>query len=210
MGPPGVGKGTQARKLRVVLGVPHVSTGDILREAVHDGTAMGKKVRPYLDEGKLVPDDLMAELVAGRLSREDARQGFVLDGYPRTQDQVAVLDRILGGLGAALDRVFVLSVPEPEIVRRLSGRRVCPGCGALYHVDSRPPAAAGVCDACGLALVQRLDDQEGVVRRRLEVYRVQTLPVLAAYRGRGIQVELDGSGEAEAVFERLRKGLPEA
>jgi len=210
MGPPGVGKGTQARKLTEFLRVPHVSTGDILREAVHDGTALGKKVRPYLDAGQLVPDELMADLVAERLGRPDARVGFILDGYPRTLEQVAALDRILGRLGATLDRVFVFTTEETEVVRRLSGRRVCPNCGALYHVESRPPKGAGVCDSCSSALVQRPDDQEDVVRRRLLVYRAQTLPVLGAYRGRGIQVELDGGGEAETVYERLKKGLPEA
>lgn len=209
-GPPGSGKGTQAKRLVEKFGIPQISTGDILREAVHDGTALGKKVRPYLDAGQLVPDELMADLVAERLARPDARGGFILDGYPRTLEQVAALDRSLGRLGATLDRVFVLTAEESEVVRRLSGRRVCPNCGALYHVDSRPPSAAGVCDACGSALVQRPDDQEDVVRRRLQVYRLQTLPVLEAYRGRGIQVELDGGGEADAVYERLKKGLPDA
>jgi adenylate kinase len=192
------------------LRVPHVSTGDILREASQHGTALGKKVRPYLDAGQLVPDDLMADLVAERLGRDDARKGFVLDGYPRTLAQVGALDRALGRLGVAIDRVFFLGTNEAEVVRRLSGRRVCPHCGALYHLDSRPPKAAGVCDECGSALVQRADDREEVVRHRLQIYREQTVPVLDAYRARGIHVELDGGGEVESVFERLKQGLPEA
>jgi len=211
MGPPGVGKGTQARMLCRHLNVPHVSTGDILREAVHGGTALGRKVRPFLESGGLVPDDLMGELVQDRLSRTDARGGFVLDGFPRTVAQVTTLDRVLGQLGVVLDRAFVLEAPEQEIVRRLSGRRVCPQCGSLYHLDSRPPRAAGICDGCGSALVQRPDDEEHVVRRRLAVYGEQTLPVIQAYRERGLLWEVEGTGEADAVFERLKKrGLGQA
>lgn len=207
MGPPGVGKGTQARKLRDALGVPHISTGDILREAVHEGTPLGRKVRPYLDSGKLVPDDLMADVIAERLEKSDARSGFVLDGFPRTLEQVAMLDRVLGRLGIALDRAFMLEVPETEVVRRLSGRRVCSHCGALYHLESSPPASAGVCDACGAALVQRPDDAEEVIKERLEVYGRQTLPVAAAYRDRGLYWAVDGAGDPQAVFERLGTGL---
>lgn len=210
MGPPGVGKGTQARKLTQALRVPHVSTGDMLREAVHEGTALGRKVRPHLEQGQLVPDELMEELIAERLGRDDAKRGFVLDGFPRTVEQIAALDRVLGRMGATLDRAIVLVVPEAELVRRLSGRRVCPACGALYHLDSRPPAAAGVCEACGSALVQRADDQEDVVRHRLAVYTGQTLPVIRAYRERGIHHEVDGVGEMSVVFERLMQGLRDA
>jgi len=211
MGPPGVGKGTQARMLCKHLKVPHVSTGDILREAVHEASGLGRKVKPFLDCGSLVPDDMMGELVQDRLSRADARGGFILDGFPRTVAQVTILDGVLGQLGVALDRVFALEAPEHEIVRRLSGRRVCPQCGALYHLDSRQPRAAGVCDGCGSALVQRPDDEEAVVRRRLAVYREQTLPVIQAYRDRGLLWEADGTGDAERVFETLKKrGLGEA
>jgi len=210
MGPPGVGKGTQARKLTQRLRVPHVSTGDMLREAIHGGTALGRRVRPYLDQGRLVPDELMEEMIAERLSKDDARAGFVLDGFPRTLEQLATLDRVLGRLGVTVDRAFVLSVPEAELVRRLSGRRVCPECGALFHLDSRAPTAAGVCDACGSALVQRPDDDENVVRHRLEIYAAQTLPVIQAYRERGIHHEVDGAGEMDEVFERILRGLRDA
>jgi adenylate kinase len=164
-------------------------------------------VKSFVDTGKLVPDDLMAELIAERLVKPDARGGFVLDGFPRTLDQVTTLERVLGQLGVTLDRVVLLVVPQAELVRRLSGRRVCPQCGSLYHLDSSPPRAAGVCDACGSALVQRPDDQEDVVRRRLSVYEVETLPVFEAYRDRGIGCEVPGEGEPDAVFARLKVGL---
>ncbi len=211
MGLPGVGKGTQARMLCKHLSVPHVSTGDILREAVHEGSALGRKVRAFLESGGLVPDELMGEVVQDRLSRADARGGFVLDGFPRTVVQVTTLDRVLGHLGVALDRAFFFEAPEHEVVRRLSGRRVCPQCGSLYHLESCPPRAAGICDGCGSALVQRHDDEEQVVRRRLAVYGEQTLPVVQAYRERGVLWEIDGTGDADVVFERLKKrGLGQA
>jgi adenylate kinase len=210
IGPPGVGKGTQASQLKAQLGVPHVSTGDILREAVQAGTPLGRRVKGFVESGQLVPDEVMGELIGQRLSRQDARVGFVLDGFPRTVEQVGTLDAVLNRLGVALDRVFLFAVPEAEIVRRLAGRRTCPKCGAVYHVDSRPPRSAGVCDNCGSALVQRADDTEDVIRERLKVYAQQTLPVTAAYAGRGLVQQVDGSGEPEAVFARLQAGLAEA
>jgi adenylate kinase len=208
MGPPGVGKGTQAGRLRGWLGVPHVSTGDILREAVASGSVLGRKARAYVESGELVPDELMGEMIAERLRRPDAGEGFVLDGFPRTIEQVEILDRVLGGLDMRLDRVFMIDADVAEIVRRLAGRRVCPRDGSLYHVDSRRPKSPGICDLCGSALVQRPDDTEEVVRRRLEVYVRQTRPVAEAYRRRGILVEVDGKGDPDAVFERLKAGLP--
>lgn len=210
IGPPGVGKGTQASQLKALLGVPHVSTGDILRDAVQAGTPLGRRVKGFVESGQLVPDDVMGELIAQRLSRPDARAGFVLDGFPRTLEQVGILDTVLARLGVVLDRVFVFSAPEAEIVRRLAGRRTCPHCGAVFHVDSRPPRSAGVCDACGSALVQRADDAEEVIRQRLRVYTEQTMPVTAAYAERGLIQEVDGAGEPEAVFARLQTGLAEA
>jgi adenylate kinase len=207
MGPPGVGKGTQAARLKARLGVPHVSTGDILRGSMQDGTPLGKKVREYVERGQLVPDDLMGDVIAERLERTDAAGGFVLDGFPRTMAQVAILDRVLGRAAMSLDRVLMLVAPETEIVRRLSGRRTCPRCGAVYHLESRPPASAGVCDVCGGALVQRPDDTEGVIRQRLGVYAEQTIPVADAYRQKGILVEVDGLGDVEVVGARLAAGL---
>lgn len=207
MGPPGVGKGTQAARLKALLGVPHVSTGDILRSSMQEGSALGRKVRSFVESGQLVPDELMGDLIAERLGRGDARAGFLLDGFPRTVAQVALLDRVLERAGRPLDRALILVAPEGEIVRRLTGRRTCPKCGAVYHLESRPPASAGVCDACGSALVQRPDDTEDVIRQRLDVYGSQTIPVAAAYRAKGILSEVDGAGEVETVAARLRASL---
>jgi adenylate kinase len=208
MGPPGVGKGTQAEKLQALLDVPHISTGNILRAAIQqEGSALGRQAREYVESGRLVPDPLMGELIADRLGRKDTAAGFILDGFPRTLEQVGILEKVLGRVGQPLDRVLMLVAPEGEIVRRLSGRRTCPSCGAVYHLESRPPAASGVCDVCGAALVQRPDDTEGVIRERLKVYDDQTLPVAAAYRAKGILVEVDGLGEVDSVGARLSAGL---
>jgi adenylate kinase len=208
MGPPGVGKGTQADKLQALLGVPHISTGNILRAAMQqEGSTLGRDARRFVESGRLVPDDLMGELIADRLGKKDAAAGFILDGFPRTLEQVSILEGVLGRLGLPLDKVLMLVVPEGEIVRRLSGRRTCPSCGAVFHLDSRPPAASGVCDVCGAALVQRPDDTEQVIRQRMKVYQDQTLPVAQAYRGKGILVEVDGFGEVDTVRARLNAGL---
>jgi len=208
MGPPGVGKGTQAAQIQALLGVPHVSTGDILRMAMQeDGSPLGDKVRRFVESGQLVPDALMGDLIAERLGRQDAAKGFILDGFPRTLEQIGILEGVLGRLGLELDRVLMLKVPETEIVRRLSGRRTCPKCSAVFHIDSRPPAVAGVCDVCGAGLVQRPDDTEQVIRERMKVYANQTLPVAEAYRSRGILIEIDGMGAVDAVRTRLTSGL---
>jgi adenylate kinase len=167
-------------------------------------------VKSFVESGHLVPDEVMGELIAQRLARPDARGGFVLDGFPRTMDQVGILDSVLARLGVVLDRVFLFTAPEAEIVRRLAGRRTCPRCGAVFHVDSRPPRSAGVCDACGSALVQRADDAEDVIRERLRVYAEQTMPVTQAYARRSLIQEVDGAGDPEAVFARLQAGLAEA
>jgi adenylate kinase len=203
MGPPGCGKGTQAKFLESRLGVPHLSTGDLLRAAVAEGSAAGRKARTFIEGGRLVPDDLIGDLLAERLQRPDAAKGFILDGFPRNVEQVAILDRVLAGLGASLDGVFMLRVPEAEIIRRLSGRRTCPHCGAVFHIESRPPRSAGVCDGCGSALVLRPDDTEEVIRERLRVYAEQTLPIAGAYGDRGLLREIDGSGDPDVVRERL-------
>ena len=208
MGPPGVGKGTQAEQMQKLLGVPHVSTGNILRAAMgQQGSPLGEKVRSFVETGRLVPDGLMGDLIGERLERKDAANGFILDGFPRTLQQVSILEDVLSRLGLALDRVLMLVAPEAEIVRRLSGRRTCPSCGSVFHVESRPPAVPGVCDACGAALVQRPDDTEAVIRDRMKVYADQTVPVAAAYRARGILVEIDGLGDVDDVGARLRSGL---
>lgn len=211
MGPPGVGKGTQAEQMQQKLGVPHVSTGNILRAAMGQrGSPLGERVRSFVESGQLVPDGLMGELIAERLERKDAASGFILDGFPRTLEQVSILEDVLGRLGLALDRVLMLVVPESEIVRRLSGRRTCPQCGAVFHLASRPPAASGICDVCGSALVQRPDDTEAVIRDRMTVYKDQTVPVASAYRAKGILVEIDGLGDVDDVRARLNAGLGRA
>jgi adenylate kinase len=207
MGMPGVGKGTQAARLREAAGGLHVSTGDILRESVQAGSELGRRVRDYLDSGALVPDELIGEVIGDRLARDDARAGFILDGFPRTLEQVAILDRVLERLGVELDRVVLLVAPEEEIIRRLSGRRVCPGCGAVFHVDNDPPRSAGVCDGCGSALVQRPDDTPEVIRNRLEVYERDTLPIAERYRERGLMQKIDASGDPDTVFRALRTEL---
>ncbi|HEX4825750.1 MAG TPA: adenylate kinase [Candidatus Polarisedimenticolaceae bacterium] len=207
MGPPGVGKGTQAAALKSLLGVPHVSTGDILRASMNEGSPLGKKVKDFVESGHLVPDELMGDLIAERLARHDAARGFVLDGFPRTLPQVTILDSVLDRLGRPLDRVLILTVPESEIVRRLSGRRSCPKCGSVFHLESRPPKAAGICDNCGSALVQRKDDTEDVIRERLNIYATQTIPVAAAYRTKGLLAEVDGLGDVAEVGVRLKAGL---
>ena len=179
-----------------------------MRAAMQDaGSALGGQVRQFVESGKLVPDTLMGDLIAERLGRQDAAKGFILDGFPRTIEQVGILDDVLGRLGLELDTVLMLKVPDAEIVRRLSGRRTCPKCSAVFHVESRPPAVAGVCDVCGSALVQRPDDTEQVIRERMKVYTSQTLPVAEAYRSRRLLKEIDGLGAVDAVRARLTSGL---
>lgn len=207
MGMPGAGKGTQAERLRDELGVPHVSTGDILRDAVREGSSLGRRVRAALETGELVPDEWMGELIRERLGKPDARAGFILDGFPRTSEQVGMLDRVLDELSIELNAVLLLTAPEEEIVRRLSGRRVCPRCAAVFHIESNPPASPGVCDRCGSALAQREDDTEGVVRSRLEVYERQTSPVVELYRERGALREVDAVRQPEEIFGKLMREL---
>ena len=203
MGMPGAGKGTQASLLRDSCAVPHISTGDILREAVREGSALGQRVKGILESGQLVPDELMQELIVERLGKSDAQSGFILDGFPRTAEQVTMLDTVMEQLGIDLDGVYLLGAPEEEIVRRLSGRRVCPGCTSVFHLETKPPTSAGVCDGCGSALVQRPDDTEAVIRDRIRLYNEQTHPIAETYRARGLLVEVDASGSPESVAERL-------
>jgi adenylate kinase len=167
-------------------------------------------VRAFVETGRLVPDALMGDLIAERLGRKDTAAGFILDGFPRTLEQVSILEGVLGRLGLELDKVLMLRAPEAEIVRRLTGRRTCPKCGSVFHLESRPPATAGVCDLCGSILVQRPDDTEQVIRERMKVYADQTIPVAEAYRAKGLLVEVDGFGDVSAVRERLRSGLGRA
>jgi adenylate kinase len=208
LGPPGAGKGTQARELARERRVPHIATGDMLREAVAAGTALGQQAKAAMDRGELVPDDVMVGLVAERLGQPDAKRGFILDGFPRTIPQAAALDRQLDEmLGQSLDRVVSFQVSDAELVRRLTGRRSCPSCQSTYHVISAPPRREGICDRCGSALVQRTDDSEATVRHRLRVYADQTAPLLEHYRRRGLLVSVSGEGAIEAVRAAVRRAV---
>jgi adenylate kinase len=204
LGAPGAGKGTQARELAREWGVPQVATGDMLREAVAAGTPLGREARRYMDQGALVPDDVIVGLIAERLAKPDAKGGFILDGFPRTIPQAEALGRLLKDLGVALDRVILFDVSEAELLRRLTGRRSCPKCQATYHVVSAPPRRDNVCDRCGSALVQREDDREETVRKRLGVYAAQTAPLLDYYRDRGLLTTVRGEGSIDDIRTAIR------
>jgi adenylate kinase len=207
IGPPGAGKGTQARLLEERLGVPHISTGDMLREAERAGTPLGRAVQRYLHDGGLVPDALMIDVVEKRLATAEGARGFVLDGFPRTVAQAEALGAFLARRGERLDGVVYLRLPREELVRRLSGRRVCARCGAMFHLVYDPPARPGVCDRCGGPLVQREDDREETVRHRLDVYERETGPVVEHYRALGLLREVDGMGSRTEVFDRIVAGV---
>ncbi len=205
LGPPGAGKGTQARELAREWGVPQVATGDMLREAVAAGTPLGRQARAFMERGALVPDDVIIGLIAERLGQPDAERGFILDGFPRTPAQAEALDALLAERHQALDRVVFFDVPEAELLRRLTGRRACPACQATYHLVTHPPRVPGVCDRCGAALVQRPDDSEGTVRTRLKVYAEQTAPLLDHYRRRGLLATVPGVGPVDEVRAAIRR-----
>ena len=208
IGPPGSGKGTQAKRLSASLAIPHISTGDILREAVADGTGLGKEAAPLMAAGQLVPDDLMIGIIRDRLAKPDASNGFILDGFPRTVVQAEKLGAMLGGNGPDGLRVVQLLVPDETIVQRVAARVSCGKCGAIYHLISSPPAKADVCDRCGSALTARADDTESAaVRRRLEAFHQQTVPVVQYYRNKNVLQEVDGVGPVDEVFERIEKSL---
>ena len=205
LGPPGAGKGTQARDLAQEWGVPHIATGDMLREAVAAGTPLGQDAKRYMDQGALVPDDVIVGLIAERLGKPDAKRGFLLDGFPRTLPQAEALRALLDSLGQPLDRVIFFDVSEAELLRRLTGRRVCRNCGATYHVVSAPSARPGVCDRCGGELYQRADDSEATVRNRLRVYATQTEPLLAYYRDKRLLSSVRGEGTIQTIGAALRQ-----
>jgi len=207
LGPPGVGKGTQARDLAREWGVPHLATGDMLREAVTAGTPLGLDAKRYMDQGALVPDEIIIGAMAERLGARDAVKGFILDGFPRTIAQAEALARLLKDLGQTLDAVVYFDVSEPELLRRLTGRRVCRACGHPYHLTSSPPKRAGVCDTCGGELYQREDDREDTVRNRLEVYRRQTAPLLDYYRQRNLLATVPGQGAIPAIRDAVRAAV---
>jgi len=204
LGPPGAGKGTQARDLAREWNVPHVATGDMLREAAAAGTPLGREAKGYMDRGALVPDDVIIRMIAERLAKPDARSGFLLDGFPRTIAQAEALERLLKDLGQALERVVYFDVSEPELLRRLTGRRVCRNCQTAFHLVSAPPKTAGVCDRCGGELYQRDDDSEATVHNRLGVYARQTAPLLDWYRARGLLSSVRGEGAISDIRRAVR------
>ena len=210
LGPPGAGKGTQARELAREWGVPHVATGDMLRDAATAGTPLGREAKAYMDTGALVPDDVIIRMIADRLRRPDARKGFLLDGFPRTIAQAEGLERLLEDLGQPLERVVYFEVSEPELLRRLTGRRVCRACQTAFHMVSAPPKSPGVCDRCGGELYQREDDSEATVRHRLGVYARQTAPLLDWYRGRGMLVSVPGEGPIADIRRRVDEATQRA
>jgi len=204
LGPPGAGKGTQARDLAREWNVPHVATGDMLREAAAVGTPLGREAKGYMDRGALVPDDVIIRMIAERLGKPDARAGFLLDGFPRTIPQAEALERLLKDLGQPLERVVYFDVTRPELLRRLTGRRVCRNCQTAFHLVSAPPKTPGVCDRCGGELYQRDDDSEATVRNRLGVYARQTAPLLDWYRARNLLASVRGEGAIGDIRRAVR------
>ncbi len=205
LGPPGAGKGTQAERLREDFAVPHISTGDILREQVAEGTDLGKEAKRYMDAGELVPDEVIVGMIIDRIGGGDARDGFLLDGFPRNEAQADALTAALRGLDRQLTAALLIEVPDDELVRRLAGRRVCVKNPAhIYHVEFDPPKHEGVCDQDGSRLIQRKDDSEDTIRNRLEVYHAQTEPLIARYDRAGELRRFDGTREAEEVHTHIR------
>ena len=207
VGPPGAGKGTQAQILASELAVPKVSTGDIFRANVSGGTELGTRAKKYMDRGDLVPDEVTNAMVKDRLSKEDAAAGFLLDGFPRNVPQAETLKGMLAELGTKLDVVLELRVDEEEVVKRLSGRRSCPECGQVYHVEYDPPKVAGRCDNEGAELYQREDDREETVRHRLKVYREQTAPLVEFYEAEGLLATIAATGSVEEVTARAKAAI---
>lgn len=207
MGPPGAGKGTQAANLVKKFSIPHISTGDMFRAAIKEGTELGKKAKACIDAGNLVPDEITIGIVKERLSQEDCKKGFFLDGFPRTVDQADALKGILTELGLSLKSVLNITVPSADLVERAVGRRICRSCGATYHVKFSPSKQEGVCDACGGELYQRADDTEETMKNRLSVYEAQTKPLIDYYQAAGLYVEIDGRQAIDKVFDDVVAAL---
>lgn len=207
LGPPGAGKGTQAKLLIERLAVPQISTGDMLRAAVEDGTPLGGQAKAHMDRGALVPDEVIIGLVRARLQAPDCARGYILDGFPRTVAQAEALEKTLGELRLNLDRVLCLEVPAEDLVARIAGRRTCRRCGAMSHTRFSPTRRDGVCDVCGGETYQRDDDREDTVRRRLAVYAEQTAPLARFYEGRGLLRRIAGTGEIGEIFARMVQSL---
>jgi len=207
LGAPGAGKGTQAKMIDERYSIPQISTGDIFRANIKNGTELGKKAKTYMDQGLLVPDELVVDLVADRLSQPDCANGYVLDGFPRTIPQAEALDKVLSAKGESLDYAIDVEVPDENIVNRMSGRRTCPVCGASFHVVFNPPKKENICDLCGAALIQRDDDKPETVQKRLDVYHKQTQPLIEYYQGKHVLHAVDGTKDMAEVFEEITKVL---
>lgn len=207
VGPPGAGKGTQAAKLVDEFGVPHIATGDMFRSAIKNKTPLGKKAKEYIDQGQLVPDEVTIGIIEERLSEDDCQEGFILDGFPRTVAQADALNDILTDLNIELDVVLNIEVSEEEVVKRLSGRRICSECGASYHLEFNPPQDENTCDKCNGKLYQRDDDEPETIKERLEVYKDQTEPLINYYEETGILESIDGEAVPQKVFTRIKQEL---
>jgi len=205
LGAPGAGKGTQAKMIAEKYHLPHVSTGDIFRANLKAGTELGMKAKAYMDQGALVPDELTVEILLDRVAQDDCKNGYVLDGFPRTIPQAEVLDRELSKMGDHVDLAIDVNVPDENIVRRMSGRRACLKCGATYHIEHIPPKKEGICDNCGEPLVQRDDDKPETVTKRLQVYHEQTAPLIEYYTKKDILKTVDGTQDMDAVFAAITK-----
>lgn len=203
LGAPGAGKGTQAKQIAAKYQIPHISTGDIFRANIKNGTELGKKAKEYMDQGLLVPDELTCDLLMDRIQQEDCANGFVLDGFPRTIPQAESLDAALEKINQTMDYAIDVDVPDSHIVSRMSGRRACLNCGATYHVVAIPPKQEGICDACGKELVLRDDDKPETVQKRLDVYHEQTQPLIDYYNKQGILQTVDGTQPMEDVFANI-------
>lgn len=203
LGAPGAGKGTQAKRIAAKYGIPHISTGDIFRANIKNGTELGKKAKEYMDQGLLVPDELVVDLVIDRFKQPDCEKGYVLDGFPRTIPQAKALDEALAKNQDAVQYAIDVDVPDEEIVTRMAGRRACVNCGGTYHVVTIPPKKEGICDVCGNVLVLRDDDQPETVKKRLNVYHEQTQPLIDYYKSKGILKSVDGTKIMDVIFDQI-------
>lgn len=209
LGAPGAGKGTQAKKIAAKYDIPHISTGDIFRANIKNGTELGNKAKTYMDQGLLVPDELVVDLVVDRVQQDDCKNGYVLDGFPRTIPQANVLDEALTKLGDKIDYAVNVDVPDDNIINRMGGRRACVACGATYHIVYNAPKTEGICDVCGKELIIRDDDQPETVKNRLKVYHDQTQPLIDFYEGKGVLKSVDGTADMKDVFAAIVEILGE-
>lgn len=207
LGAPGAGKGTQAKILIEKYGMPQISTGDLLRAAVAAGTALGREAKSYMDKGELVPDSVVLGMVQERLKQDDCKKGYILDGFPRNTAQAEALDKMLASMDMSLTAALSVDVPLDDLMKRLTGRRTCKGCGQMYNIYFKAPAKEGVCDKCSGELYQRDDDKEATIKKRLEVYTAQTEPLIGYYRNKGILKSVSGTGSIDEIFKKVTEAL---